>query len=167
MALSIKQIKACQLIAKGVPPKTVQRELEISAATLYRWEATEAFSECFSFFQSQELERSLAQTLPTTDPDELEQSLNDEIEAREQLKLLAINVCTITNTLTRRVLEEGCYDLSPRAIPSLVSAATAAVACLRESNDRLSGLEEILNELTKIDQEISVKGQQFLSTKKD
>ena len=157
MPLSMNQIKACQLLAKGLKDKDVYPKVKVSEGTFYRWKRQKAFKDCLLFLQKEELEKSAAIAAATGDEDELEQSRDDEIEIRAEIKKLAKNSCALANSLIERTIEQGTEDLSPRMIPSLVKAAADAVQCLRDGNDRLTGLEGILDELGKIEKEISAK----------
>ena len=157
MALSINQIKAAQLLAKGSKDKDVWPKVEISEATFYRWKKQKAFQDCLSFFQKEELEKGAAIAAAAGDGDELDQSRDDEIFIREQVRELAANTCKLANSLIQSAIDQGAEELSPRMIPSLVKAATDAVSCLRDGNDRLTGLEGLLDELGKIEAEISAK----------
>ena len=164
MSLSMKQVRACQLIAKGYKDKDVWPSVGISEVTYYRWKKLRGFSDCLSFFQKEELEKAAAITAAVGEADELEQSREDEAEIREQIKRLALNTCKLANTLIQNVLDADGEGLSPRAIPGLVKAATDAVACLRDGNERPTGLEGLLDELGKIEKEISAKGLEFHQT---
>ena len=136
MALSINQIKAAQLLAKGNKDKDVWPKVEISEATFYRWKKQKAFQDCLSFFQKEELQKGAAIAAAAGDSDELEQSRDDEIFIREQVRELAVNTCKLANSLIQSAIDQGAEELSPRMIPSLVKAATDAVVCLRNGNDR-------------------------------
>lgn len=158
MTLSMNQIKACQLLVKGHKDKDVWPKVKISEATFYRWKKLKSFKDCLSFFQKEELEKSAAIAAAAGDADELEQSRKDEIFIRAEIKQLAENTCRLANTLIDNAIQSGAEELSPRMIPSLVKAATDAVGCLRDGNDRLTGLEGLLDELGKIEKEIQIKG---------
>lgn len=152
MTLSTKQLYAARLIAEGLADNAVWPKVKISQATLYRWKNLKSFQNCLSFFKQEELEKAAG------NPDDLEQSRLDELEIRAQIKELSVNSCLLANKLIQNTLELNAEELSPRMIPSLVRAATDAIACLRDGNDRLTGLEGILDELGKIEKEISAKG---------
>ena len=157
MALSINQIKAAQLMAKGAKDKDVWPKVEISEATFYRWKKQKAFQDCLSFFQEEELRKSAAIAAAAGDGDELAAARADEIEIRKQIKRMAINSCQLANALIERCISNS-EELSPRMIPSLVKAATDAIGCLRQGNDRITGLEGLLNELGEIEKEIQQRG---------
>jgi hypothetical protein len=161
MTISLNQIKACQLIAKGHKDKDVWPKLDVSEATFYRWKKLKGFQDCLSFFQREELERSVAIAAAAGDSDDLEQSRDDEISIRAEIKQLAANTCKLANTLIQSAIDSGAEELSPRMIPSLVKAATDAVSCLRDGNDRLSGLEGLLDELGKIEEKVQASRHQF------
>lgn len=158
MTLSMKQVKACQLMAKGRKDAEVWPDVGISETTFYRWRKLPEFEDCLSFFQTEELEKAAAIATAAGNADDLEQSRVDELAVREQARKLATGACELANTLIQNAIDSGAEDLSPRMIPSLVKAATDAIACLREGNDRLTGLEGLLDELGKIEKEISAKG---------
>jgi hypothetical protein len=158
MTLSMKQVQAAQLVAKGLMDKDVWPKVKVSEATFYRWKNLKSFQDCLSFFRREELEKGAAIAAAAGDSDELEQSRNDEIFIREQVRELAANTCKLANSLIQSAIDAGADELSPRMIPSLVKAATDAVACLRDGNDRLTGLEGLLDELGKIEAQISAKG---------
>jgi predicted DNA-binding protein len=153
----MKQIQTAQLMAKGLPDKDVWPKAGVAESTLYRWKKDKDFQDCLSFFQREELEKGAA-LAALGDADELAQSRADEVEMRKQIKKLAENTCKLANDLIETVIEAGVDELSPRMIPSLVKAATDAVGCLRDGNDRLTGLEGLLDELGKIEKEISARG---------
>lgn len=166
MSLSINQVRACQLIAKGRKDKEVWPLVGVSETTYYRWKRLKGFEDCLSLFQKEELERVTAIASAVSEADELEQSRADEAEIREQVKKLAINTCMMANALIQKVIDADCEELSPRMIPGLVKAATDAVTCLRDGNDRLTGLEGLLDELGQIEKQISAKGLEFLKAQK-
>lgn len=157
MSLSMKQLESAQLMARGVIDKDVWPKVGIGQTTLYRWKKLKTFQDCLFFFQKEEADKAAAIAAAAGNPDDLEQSRIDELEVRAQIKELAINSCTLANKLIQNTLELNAEDISPRMIPNLVRAATDAIACLREGNDRLTGLEGILDELGKIEKEIQIR----------
>lgn len=165
MALSMSQLKACQLLARGLKDKDVWPQVGTSETTFYRWKKSKAFEECLLFFQREELEKGAAIAAAAGDGDDLQQSREDELFIRQQVRQLAENTCLLANRLIEAAIDAGIEELSPRMIPSLVKAATDAVSCLRDGNDRLSGLEGILDELGQIEKEISRKGSEFAGSR--
>ena len=161
MALSMNQLKACQLLAKGYKDRDAYQKIGVSEATFYRWKKAKDFQECLLFFQREELERSATLAAAAGNADELDQSRLDEIELNAQVRELASSTCHLASSL---IASTDIEDLSPRMIPSLIKAATDAIACLREGNDRLTGLEGILDELGKIEKEVSAKAIAIAST---
>ena len=160
MTLSMKQVKACQLLAKGHKDKDIWPLVGVGETTFYRWKKLTAFNDLLAFFQKEELEKTTAIAAAAGDVDELAAARVDEIEIRAQIKRMAINSCELANALIERCINDS-EELSPRMIPALVKAAADAIGCLRQGNDRITGLEGLLNELGEIEKEIQQRGIEF------
>ncbi|MEL6776504.1 MAG: hypothetical protein AAFO06_04545 [Cyanobacteria bacterium J06597_16] len=157
MSLTIKQLKAAQLIGKGSKDKDIWPNLGISEATYYGWKKKPDFKQALEIFTKAELERSAAIAAAAGGTQDIEQSREDEFFIREQIRPLAEELCGLAKDLIEHTRAEGVESLSPRMIPGLVNSVADAVKCLRDGNDRLSGLEALLDELGKIEAQISDK----------
>ena len=70
MPLSMNQVKACQLLARGLKDKDVWPKVGTSETSFYRWKKTKAFQECLLFFQKEELEKGAAIAAAAGDGDD-------------------------------------------------------------------------------------------------
>lgn len=162
----MQQIKACQLMAAGLKDKDVWPRVGTSETTFYRWKGRKAFKDCLAFFQRAEMEKAVAIAASANDPGELVQAREDEILLRADLVTIASNLCKLASKASEDALTSD-EPLGVRMIPSVIKAATDAIACLRSGNDRLSGLESLLDELGQIDKEIRAKGIEFAASKEN
>ncbi len=166
MTITMQQIEACRLVATGLRDKDVWPIVGVSEATFYRWKSRKTFKECLSFFHKEELKKATAIAASANDPGELIQAREDELLLRTDLVKIASNLCRLASKATEDALESE-EPLGIRVVPSIIKAATDAIACLRSGNDRLSGLESLLDELGQIDKEIRAKGIEFAASQKD
>ncbi|NEP16869.1 MAG: hypothetical protein F6J97_08175 [Leptolyngbya sp. SIO4C1] len=153
MPLSIKQIKAAQLMAKGHKDKDVWPAVGISEGGFYKWKKQLDFQECLEIFTRAELERS-RQLAAMADASELSQAQRDERAVRGLLASLVSQVGVLLRELVEATEAD---DLSARQIPQLMTSLCTVIESLRTSNDRLSGLEDILHEISKLEARLSDK----------
>lgn len=152
--LSMGQIKAAQLLAKGWSKADIARQVGVKESTIYRWLKDESFSEAVTFLQKEQLNQA-AILAESTSADDLDQSRLDEIELREAVRPLALNTIGLAAGLIERIETSEDESLPARMLPQLIGAAQTAVGLLRTSNDRLTGLEALLDELSQIDTAVS------------
>ena len=156
MGLSIKQIEACRRLSRGEKDKDIYPVLEISESSFYKWKKQPAFNKCLEIFTQAELERAAALADAAGAGDEVSQAYADETFIREQLKPIFESYAVLVTEVIERVKEET-DDISPRQIPQLLQGLSTLIDSFRTSNDRIAGLENILNELSKLEQERAKK----------
>ncbi|MEL7224034.1 MAG: hypothetical protein AAGL17_04015 [Cyanobacteria bacterium J06576_12] len=154
--LSITQLKAAQLLAKGWAKADAARQASVNDSTIHRWLKGESFSEAVAFLQKEQLNQAAILAEATGGGDDLTQSHQDEIEIRELVKPIVSEVCATVSKLVRQI-NDSDIELPARMLPQLMSAASQSIQLLREGNDRITGLEALLDELGKIEDAISAK----------
>ena len=147
--LTLEQIKAASLCAKGLPDRECYESVGASKATFYRWKKLEIFDEVVSLFQNLESERLAILSEIRVEPATCDDARSDEAKFREMAMPLLTGIFEITEQLVE-TLKASEEVSSPRFIPSFTNVLIELIRCIRESNDRITGLESILDELTEI-----------------
>lgn len=145
------------MMSRGAKDKDIWPRLDISEAGFYKWKKQADFQTALEIFTKAELEKNAAISAASGGTSDLEASRQDEQFIREQMKPLVEELIGLAKDLIGHTRDQGVDELSPRMIPGLMNAVTDAVKCLRDGNDRLSGLEALLDELGKVEATVSEK----------
>lgn len=152
--ISVQQIKAAQLLAKSWAKAATAREIGVNEVTIHRWLKQESFREALTLLQNEQLNQAAILAEASGGGDDLSQSRQDEVEIRELVKPLVRDVCSTISRLVEQI-NSSDVELPPRMLPQLMGAASQAIQLLRDGNDRLTGLEALLDELAKIEGAVS------------
>lgn len=143
MQLTFQEMKAARLVALGRSDVDTMRESGIRKTKFYDLKKTEKFKQVVQWFATEHAMLSIGNEA------DVEQSRADELALRDYIRPLAEETCGLVLDLVRDVRDRGVEDLSPRQIQGLMNSAVEAIECLRKGNDRISGLEVLLDELSK------------------
>ena len=143
MGLSIIQIKVARLLASGCSVTDAARKASVARSSIYNYRDSEEFNAAVQLFTTEQV------TLAAGDEADVEQSRADELVLREYTRPLAEEMCGLVLDLIRHVRKQGIENISPARIQGLMNSTVEAVECLRKGNDRISGLEVLLDELGK------------------
>lgn len=152
--LSIQQIEAAAQVAKGSQDKDVYESFDISRTTFHRWKTDPIFQRCVSLFQIVEREKlALVAELQTTSGD-VAGAQNDEATFRDATMPVLTSLSGVVQGLAEDLKAPDAVISSPRNISTLINAMTTLIECIREGNDRRTGLEAVLNELLKAEKNL-------------
>ncbi|MEM1240373.1 MAG: hypothetical protein AAGI45_11080 [Cyanobacteria bacterium P01_H01_bin.26] len=141
---SIAQLNAAQIVAKGGTDRAAWEAANVSKATFYRWKKIATFQETVAWFQQRYAESSVAE-VSTVDIDD---SIQRDKRLADKLDSIAHKIADLSVGLLDEIAPE---DVSIRVLPSLVRAMTECINCQRQGLDRISGMEQILDELGQIE----------------
>ena len=150
MPLSISQIKAASALARGSTDTAAAEAAGVCRATFYKWQKTKPFKDAVALFTSQEIENQSKLAAAVSSNKDVATSYQDEIWLKNQIKKLLEAKIQLTTDLLERIEAE---DISPRQLPQLIQGITQLIESFRNANDRISGLEDILSELSRIEKE--------------
>ena len=146
--LSIKQIRAAAALARGATDTAAIEAAGVARSTFYKWVKQKQFKDAVRLFTKQENENRAALAAAGGSDDDIAVAYQDEVWIKEQTRdILELQVSLVLGLLERIEPE----DVSTRQLPQYIQAITQLVESLRTSNDRISGIEEILHELSKIE----------------
>ncbi|NER78077.1 MAG: hypothetical protein F6K42_00575 [Leptolyngbya sp. SIO1D8] len=137
------------MLAKRLPDKEIYESVGVSRTTFHRWKINEIFQQTVSLFQNLEREKLSILSEVQIEPADCDDSRDDELEFRQILMPLLRSVANITEDLIEEIRASETLT-NPRLIPALSNVLTEFIRCIRESNDRITGLESILDELSEI-----------------
>lgn len=150
MSLSIPQIRAASSLARGSTDTAAIEAAGVARATFYKWVKQKDFNDIVQLFTEQELENQSKLAAAVSSDKDIATSYQDEVWLKDQIKKLLDAKIQLTTNLLERIEAE---DISARQLPQLIQGITQLIESFRNANDRISGLEDILSELSRIEKE--------------
>lgn len=143
MELTISHLRAARALANGASISDVARKVNVARGTIYGYQKLPEFQSAVQVFKEEQIEQAVSNEADVT------QSRDDELALRQYIRPLAEETCGLVLDLVRHFREQGVENISPSRIQGLMNSAVEAIECLRKGNDRISGLEVLLDELSK------------------
>ena len=152
MGLTISQIRAAAVLARGATDTAAIAAAGVARATFYKWKKKPEFDEAVQLFTQQELENQAKLTAAAGSVDDVAVAYQDEIWVKQNLKDLLEAQIGLTAGILDHIESD---DISPRQLPQLVQGITQLIESFRTSNDRIAGLEHLIHELSQIEKQRS------------
>lgn len=152
--LNERQLKACLLLASGRTDAEAYKSVAVSERTFYKWKAKPEFKASLKVLLEQKASDASRQAdelvnLASARQDE-ENILSHQREMVSELGKLSLD-------LIKHIRSSGVEELSPRSMPGIVKAFSEAVSGLQATNDRLIGLEGLLEDVAQIEKTLQEK----------
>ena len=154
--LTEKQLKGAWLLASGRTGIEACTGAGVTENTLYKWKRKPEFQAAVAFLQEQRESQIQAQAEQLVS---LESTRDDEEKILGFQRELVIELGELSVALVRQVRAEGVENIGVRSLPSYLKAFSDAASALQQSNDRLIGLEALINDVEILEQEIQSKAE--------
>lgn len=152
MKLKPKHLEAARLIAKGHSTTDVAGLSGMSRGTVYNLQKREDFRAAVQSFRTQKIE-----AVKDTDSGLVRQSAEDE-------QALVVKLSKISHTLADAIQRKADHlneleaeDIPARLLPGLMAALRNAIEVKRQGEDRVGGIEGLLDDLAAIEAAIKEK----------
>jgi len=154
--LTEKQLKGCWMLAQGRTHKAAYEAAGVAEKTFYRWLKKPDFQAALEILSEQRLEAESASATAEADLNSVHSSELATLEVQREIvkKLGELNL-----ELIKQIVSDGVENLSPRQYPSFAKAFADAVAALQSSNDRLIGLESLIQDVESLEKTIQERAE--------
>ena len=152
MGLSIAQIKVAKLLASGCSVTDAAKKADVARSSIYNYQKSDEFNAAVQLFND---ERAAASE--NADPVSIESSADKERELVAKLDTLAHTLADATQGLADHLNDLSPEDVSIRLLPSFVAALRNVIEVKRQGEDRVSGIEGLLDDLASIEATVAQK----------
>ncbi len=152
--LTEKQLRAAWALANGRTDIEAYRAAGVAERTLYKWKKAPDFLEAISFLSDQR-EKQIADK--AEELVSLASSRDDEEKALGYQRQMVSELGQLSVELIKQIRANGTEELGPRYLAPIIRSFADSVAMLQATNDRLIGLEALIEDVQTIEEKISLK----------
>lgn len=152
MNLKPKHLEAARLIAKGHSTTDVAELSGMSRGTVYNLQKREDFRAAVQLFRTQKIE-----AVKDTESGLVAQSAESEQALVVKLDKICHTLADAVQNMADHLNELDPEEVSVRLLPSFVAALRNAIEVKRQGEDRVSGIEGLLDDLAAIETAVAQK----------
>lgn len=154
--LTEKQLKGAWMIAYGRTDAEAYRAAGCAERTFYRWRKKPEFEAAVKFLTEQRESEIAAKADEAVS---LSSARADEEKALSYQRQLVSELGQASVDLIKQIRANGIEELGPRYIGPLIKGFVDAVNVLQNSNDRLIGLESLINDVEEIEEALQSRAE--------
>jgi len=149
--LTEKKLKAAWMIANGRTDAEAHRAAGVNERTFYKWKKNPDFTAAIAFLSEQ---RDLNVAVKAQEIVSLASARDDEEQALGYQRQMVSELGELSVDLIKHIRANGVEELGPRYLAPIVKSFADAVNMLQSTNDRLIGLEALLEDVATIEKKI-------------
>ncbi|MGI8935075.1 MAG: hypothetical protein ACR2FS_13475 [Phormidesmis sp.] len=152
--LTEKQARGAYFLANGRTDAQSYRAAGVSEKTFYKWKKKPEFMALVGFYERQRTDDLKAKADEVVS---LASARDDEEQALNYQRQMVAELGELSVDLIRQIRADGVEELGPRYLGPIVKSFADSVAMLQATNDRLIGLEALIQDVQIIEQTISLQ----------
>jgi hypothetical protein len=164
MPLTEKQLKGAWMLANGRTDAESYQAAGVAMQTFYKWKKKPEFMAAVKFLAEQketEIARKIEELVS------LESARDDEERALGYQRLMVSELGQLSVDLIKQIRADGVEQLGANRLGPIVKAFSDSVNMLQATNDRLIGLESLIEDVSQIEEKIQIKAQHLEKRERD